>query len=253
MRHAYIDEHSGIESLIHHLDPRIKIITFVGFVFFIVFTNPTSWLTFLLYGLILGILIALSRIPVWHMFKKSLVVIPFVLVVALFIPFMDHGGGYSLGPFGVHLSHTGLMVFWNVLIKSYLSVLCVILLTASTRFSDLLKGFERLKCPQLIVMVLSFMYRYIFVIKDEFMKMKQAKASRSVGGSQWVHMKARANMVGVLFVRAYERGESVYLAMGARGFDGTVRTLHPFRITTADVLFVSAMLVSLTGVYVIGV
>ena len=176
MKHAYIDEHSGIESLIHHLDPRIKIITFVGFVFFIVFTNPTSWLTFLLYGLILGILIALSRIPVWHMFKKSLVVIPFVLVVALFIPFMDHGGGYSLGPFGVHLSHTGLMVFWNVLIKSYLSVLCVILLTASTRFSDLLKSFERLKCPQLIVMVLSFMYRYIFVIKDEFMKLYWKKA-----------------------------------------------------------------------------
>jgi cobalt/nickel transport system permease protein len=253
MRHAYIDEHSGIESLIHRLDPRIKIITFVGFVFFIVFTRPTAWPTFLSYGLMLGVLITLSRIPLRHIAKKSLVVIPFVLVVALFIPFLDHGGGYSLGPFGARLSHDGLLIFWNVLIKSYLSVLCVILLTASTPFSDLLKGFERLRCPQLVVMVLSFMYRYIFVIQDEFMKMRQAKASRSVGGTRWVHMKALANMVGVLFVRAYERAESVYLAMRARGFDGTVRTLHPFRITTSDVLFVSAMLVSLTGVYVIGV
>lgn len=254
MKHSYIDEHSGIDSLIHHLDPRIKIITFVGFVFFIIFTKPTSGLTFLLYGLILGILIALSKVPVRHILKKSLVVVPFVLVVAVFIPFMKHGtGGYSFGPFGVRLSHAGLMVFWNVLIKSYLSVLCMILLTASTCFSDLLKGFEKLKCPQLIVMVLSFMYRYIFVIEDEFMKMKQAKTSRSVGNSKWLSMKALANMVGVLFVRAYERAESVYLAMSSRGFDGTVRTIHHFQIKTADVLFLSAMLVSLIGVHLIGV
>jgi cobalt/nickel transport system permease protein len=254
MKHAYIDEHSGIDSFIHRLDPRIKIITFVGFVFFIIFTQPTSWLTFLLYGLILVSLIALSKIPVRHILKKSLVVVPFVLVVAVFIPFMKHGaGGYSFGPVGLHISQGGLMVFWNVLIKSYLSVLCMIMLTASTRFSDLLKGFEKLKCPQLIIMVLSFMYRYIFVIEDEFMKMKQAKASRSVGDSKWVNMKALANMVGVLFVRAYERAESVYLAMSSRGFDGTIRTIHHFQIKTADIIFLSAMLVSLIGVHLIGI
>jgi cobalt/nickel transport system permease protein len=254
MKHSYIDEYRGIDSFIHRLDPRIKIITFVGFVFSIVFTKPTSCLTFLLYGLILGILIALSKIPVRYILKRSLVVVPFALVVAAFIPFMKQPvGGYSLGPFGQAVSRDGLMVFWNVAVKSYLSVLCMILLTASTCFSDLLKGFAMLKCPQLIIMVLSFMYRYIFVIEDEFMKMKQAKASRSVEDSKWLDVKALANMVGVLFVRAYERAESVYLAMSSRGFDGTVRTIHHFQITAADMLFFSAMLALLIGAHLFGV
>jgi cobalt/nickel transport system permease protein len=94
---------------------------------------------------------------------------------------------------------------------------------ATTRFSELLKAFEKLGCPKIITMIMSFMYRYIFVIEDELMKMKQAKESRSVGGSGFFHAKALANMLGTLFIRSYERAEAVYLAMCARGFDGDVK------------------------------
>ena len=110
----------------------------------------------------------------------------------------------------------------NILIKSYLSILCLILLVTTTKFSELLRAFEKLGCPKIITMIMSFMYRYIFVIEDELMKMRQAKESRSVGGSRYFHAKALANMLGTLFIRSYERAEAVYLAMCARGFDGSV-------------------------------
>ena len=111
------------------------------------------------------------------------------------------------------------------------------LLMASTDFSQLLKAFEKLHVPGVLLMVISFMYRYLFVIEDELMKMRLAKDSRTIGGSKWFHLKAQANMLGVLFIRAYERAEKVYLAMCARGFEGKMRTLYDAKVTLRDVLF----------------
>jgi len=58
-----------------------------------------------------------------------------------------------------------------------------------------------------------------------------------VGGRKWLHIKALANMIGVLFMRAYERGEGVYLAMCSRGFDGQIRTFDQPRLVKRDVYF----------------
>lgn len=251
MRHAYIDQYSNIDSIIHRIDPRVKITSFITFILFVIFTRPTSFITFALYGALITILILLSKIPIMFILKRSLVIIPFVLTVSIFIPFIKKGeiaGGYSFGTLKLTVTYDGLMVFWNVLIKSYLSILCMILLMTSTRFSDFLKAWERLRCPKIITMILSFMYRYIFVVQDELMKMKQAKDSRSVGGSKWFHIKTLANMIGVLFIRSYERAESVYLAMCSRGFDGKIKTISDFQLTKKDLIFLSIIIVSLISI-----
>jgi cobalt/nickel transport system permease protein len=161
-------------------------------------------------------------------------------------------GGYSFGTLKLTVTYDGLMILWNVTVKAILSVLCTILLITTTRFSDLLKALEKLKCPRLFTMVLSFMYRYIFVIEDELMKMRQAKESRSVGGSRWFHTKVLANMLGVLFIRAYERGENVYLAMCSRGFDGQIRTMNDFRLKMTDFCFLFILISILTGIRIFG-
>lgn len=254
MKHAYIDEYSGIDSFIHKLDPRIKMVSFILFILFIVFTAPTSFVTFCLYALLIAVLIMLSKIPVKFMLVRSLGIIPFVLMIAAFIPFIKQGevaGAYSFGSLRLSVTYSGLLIFWNVLIKAYLSILCMTLLMASTAFTDLLKAMQRLMLPQLIIMVLSFMYRYVFVIQDELMKMIQAKESRSAGGPVWFNIKASANMLGVLFVRTYERGESVYLAMCSRGFNGSIKTIADFRITAKDLFFLSAITVLLTAIRLI--
>lgn len=208
MRHVYLDQYSDIDSFITRFSPPFKVLSFVIVILFIILTKPGSFFIFSLYGLFIAALILLSRIPIIFIFKRSLVVIPFVLLVALFNLIASHGET---------------VLFFSILIKSYLSILILILLVATTRFPDLLKAFEKLGCPKIITMIMSFMYRYIFVIEDELMKMKQAKESRSVGGSMLFHVKTLSNMLGILFIRSYERAEAVYLAMCARGFDGNVK------------------------------
>ena len=240
MKHSFIDEFSNIDSFISRLDPRVKIISFILLILSIVFTRPDSFYTFCLFLLLIFILIYLSRISFSFVLKKSLIIIPFVLMIAIFIPFFKKGeiaGAYSFGSLKLSVSYDGLLILWNVFIKSFLSVLIMILLVSSTKFIDMLKALEKLRCPKLIIMIMSFMYRYIFVFIDELLIMNQAKESRMVGKKWWFNIKTLANMIGSLFVRSYERGESVYLAMCSRGYSGAIRTLDNFCIKASDRMF----------------
>ncbi len=249
MKHSFIDKYSHLHSSIHRVDPRIKSVTLAIFILFIIFTPPTHFVSFSFYALLIFILILFSRVPVGFIFKRSLVIIPFVFMIAVFIPFLKEGeiaGGYSFGNVKLTVTYDGLTVLWNVLIKSYLSILCLILLSTTTKFPHLLKSLESLKFPQIITMIISFMYRYIFVLVDELMRMKRAKDSRTVGGNGLFHLKTLANMVGMLFLRSYERGERIYVAMVSRGFDGRARTLSQFHLRKRDIGY-SLMVITLLG------
>ena len=147
MRHAFLDHHSGIESPIHHLDARAKIIVFFSFIVIGVSSPPTS---FFLFGLLATTLMGiafLARLPLGHLVKKVLVILPFLLLVTISIPFMKKdavGGGYNLGLGGLSVSQNGLWILWNVIIKYSLGVFAIILLYSTTPFPQLMKGMERL-------------------------------------------------------------------------------------------------------------
>jgi len=255
MHHRFLDAYADRDGFLQRLDPRVKITAVLLFIISVVFTGPQSLLMFLGYALILCSLIVISRMPLSFILKRSLMVIPFVLMVAVFVPFFKKGrviGGYSFGVLKLTLTYDGLEVLWNVLIKSYLSALGLIMLTGTTKYVHLLRGLEKLKCPKVIVMILSFMYRYIFLLEDELDIMNQAKAARTAGGSRWFHAKALANILGHLFVRSYERGEAVYLAMLARGFDGDIRTLDEHPPTVRDFVFLGIMTSILVGLRFLG-
>jgi len=240
VKHSFLDQYSDRDSFIHRLDPRTKFIITLVFILAVVLTPPNRWQVFALYLFLMATLIFVSRVPIFHVLKRSLVIIPFVLMVAIFIPFFKEGevvGSYNIWLWQVSVTYTGLQVLWNILAKAWLSILSLILLTSTTKMTNLLNGLEQLGMPKVMVMILSFMYRYIFVVVDEVMRMKQARDSRSFGGSRLWQLRTIGNMVGTLFIRSYERGERVYAAMLARGFDGQTRTLDRLNFRQADAYF----------------
>ncbi|MBL7068332.1 MAG: cobalt ECF transporter T component CbiQ [Candidatus Omnitrophica bacterium] len=256
MEHLFIDQYSGLDSIIHRLDPRTKIVTLIIFVIFIVLTPPTYFLQFLLYFVVIGGLILLSKVPFIFVFRRVLAVMPFVIVIGLFIPFIKEGeiaGAYSLGNIKLNVTYSGLIIFWNICIKAFLTVMCLTLLTSTTSFPFFLKGLEKLWVPGIFIMVLSFMYRYLFVSIDELMRMKHAKDSRTIKPKRLFEIKTLANMLGSLFIRSYERGESVYLAMCSRGFNGSIKTLDNSSFGYKDAIFSVGLtsilvLIRLTGI-----
>jgi len=240
LKHSFLDQYSDRDSLIHRLDPRTKLVSTLLFIIAVALTPPDGWVSYALYAAVLAIWLMLSRVPVGHVLRRSLVILPFVVLIAIFIPFFREGeiaGSYNLWLWQVSVTHSGMVVLRNILIRAWLSVLSLILLTSTTRLPDLLRGLEQLHMPRVMVMVLSFMYRYIFVLVDEVMRMKQARDSRNFGGRRWWQIRTVGNMIGTLFIRAYERGERVYAAMMARGFDGHSRTLKRLEFKPADAYF----------------
>lgn len=255
MKHSYIDEYSYSKSFLCSLDPRVKIVAFFGFIFFVILTRPDSFSSFLLYALMVAVLVAVSGVPVLYVLKRSLVVFPFVIAIAVFIPFFKKGeiaGGYSLGQMHLVVTYDGLLILWNVVAKSYLSILCMILLMTTTNFKDLTRGLAKLRVPHIIIILMSFMYRYVFVLYDQLLEMSLAKDSRTVKGSSWMDLRIFSNMLGVLFIRAYERAENVYIAMCSRGFNGTIKTLDEFRIRARDLFFLTTVFLALLSVKILG-
>jgi len=240
MKHSFFDRYSDGDSFLHHLDARTKFVFTLLFILSVVLTPPDSWYAFSLYFAVLTVLTLAAKLPVGYVLKRSLVVMPFVLMIAIFVPFFKSGevaGSYNIWFWEITVTHSGIQVLVNVLIKSWISILSLIWLTSTTRTTHLLYALERLRFPHVLVTILSFMYRYLFVIADEMIRMKQARDSRHFGSGRLRQLRTVGNMIGTLFVRSYERSERVYTAMTARGFDGQVRVLDTLKLKKADVLF----------------
>ena len=240
MKHSFLDQYSDRDSFVHRLDPRTKFITTLVFILAVISTPPTGWQAFVLYLFLITTLILISKVPFFYVMKRSLVILPFVVLVTISVPFFTEGeviGSYNIWLWQVSVTYSGIQIFWNIIARAWLSILSLILLTSTTKFTNLLKGLERLRMPRVMVMLLSFMYRYIFVLVDEVMRMKQARDSRNFGGRRLWQIRTIGSMIGTLFIRSYERGERVYAAMLARGFDGQIRTLSQLRFRQTDACF----------------
>ncbi|MFQ5892502.1 MAG: cobalt ECF transporter T component CbiQ, partial [Candidatus Methanofastidiosia archaeon] len=214
------------------------------FIVLLVQTNPKSYFEFLGFFLLIFIPILTSKVPLSHILKRSLMVEPFILVIAIFIPFLKPGEvifSFNLGVFKVGITYEGVLAFFGILAKATLSVLSMILLTSTTHLSYLLKALEDLKIPKILIMMISFAYRFLFVLQDELMRMRRAALSRNIKRSS--QLKTFASILGTLFLRTYERGERIYSSMLSRGFDGRVKTLKQFRFRKFD-LFCSLLFLS---------
>jgi len=240
VKHEFLDSTSGMDSPIHRLDARAKILGVLAALVICVSTPPTHFEAFGIYYMAAGLLLILSRLPAGSVFRKMLIVVPFVLLVAAFVPFLKPdaiGGGYSLGIGGATVSKSGLLVLWNTAAKAIFGISLIILLSGTTSFPKLLQGFRRLRFPDVIIMILSFTYRYIFVMTDEVMRMRIARDSRGYRGRWLWQAKTVGHMVAAFFLRSYSRAERIYVAMVSRGYDGRYAYLPESKMHGRDATF----------------
>jgi cobalt/nickel transport system permease protein len=136
------------------------------------------------------------------------------------LPFV--GRGARVDVLGVSLSEAGLWAAWNIVVKGTIGVAASIVLASTTPIPQLLDGMERLRVPRVMVAITAFMLRYGDVIGDEVRRMSIARQSRAGSTGRLGQVRVLASTAGALFVRSYERGERVYLAMESRGYTGTM-------------------------------
>lgn len=206
---------------LHRADARVKVVMTFLLIIGIVLTPTGAFPAYpLLWGLV-GSLAALGEIGVWRLARTAGVALVFA-TAALPLLFTTPGDPLIAG-----ITSTGAERFVSIVLKSWLAAQTALLLSLTTPFTDLLWAFAALKLPAAFIAILSFMYRYLFVLQEEAERLLRARVSRSgrspgrrPGGSLLWRARTAGSMVGSLFLRGYERSERVQAAMVARGYRG---------------------------------
>lgn len=255
------DRYLHRSSPVHSLDPRVK----VGAAILLILSNALlpdgAWLAFLLsWWLILGIS-ALAGLGFWYPVPRSLIVLPFALaaVTTIFALPGREVAVLEVGLWRLAVTEAGLSRFVSILVRSWLSVQAAVLLTATTSFPDLMHALRHLGVPAGLVGVISFTYRYLFVLADESARLLRAREARSArlpgssgGPSLAFRARVAGNMAGQLFLRSYERSDRIYAAMLARGYTGLPVTLNPHELRPRDWLAGCLALLALLALQAIG-
>ena len=229
------------ESFVHKMPAHLKLVTGIGFVVGIVATPREAFWAF---GVFAIVLIAFSRaagLRPGFIASRMLVATPFISV-ALLLPFF--GGGDQVSILGVTLSEPGMWTMWNIIVKASYGLWASVILGSTTTIPDVLAGLERLRLPPAIVGLTGFMLRYIDVVLAQFGRMRRAMESRAYRPRSLRQSRPMAAATGTLFVRSFERGERVYLAMASRGYTGELPRAQATAVPAIQWASAAALLVA---------
>lgn len=225
----HLSQKSDLLNIWHRLAVHTRLICIFLLVFAIALTPMGRWWTWALYGATVLPIFHWSKVDLAILAKRMAIELAFISVILLGTLF--RGGGQILWQWGwLQITTNGLMILGSVSIKAFLSLLLLNILTLSTSIPSLLQALVTIKMPPLLVSILASMYRYIGVLTNEFKAMYRAATARNFAPQNlysyqrhdrpW-QRQVLGNMLGVLFIRTYDRGDRIYQAMLARGYQGT--------------------------------
>jgi cobalt/nickel transport system permease protein len=246
-------------SILHLIDGRVKLILLLFIIVFAVFTTQIVVLIILEVYLIL--LIYISHVSFSTSFKRVLLLLPFAGFIIAFQPFIHPGNVIWTGPFwGIHITDNGLM--WGALLISRLIVALtsIVLLSSISPMQEVVQSFRKLGMPREFAMIFSLMIRFLFMFFDELDRIMHAQKARNFDifnnktSYKW-RMKQIGYTIMMMFLRAYEHGETIYLSMVSRGYSDKsklyndtkrkIGTVEYVVITTTLILIVCLQLLAI--------
>lgn len=211
---------SSKDTMMHNLEGRIKLISILLIIIFCVFSDR------LIVSVVLEILLlffmCLGRLPFKESFKRILLLLPFGGFIIIFQPFIHPGNVIWTYSF-LQVTDAGLN--WTVLLMARLivSLTAIVLLSSTSPMQEVVQSFRKLGMPRDLAMILSIMVRFLFIFYDELRIVREAQKSRNFDihnkelSYGW-RLKQSGYSVAMMFLKAYEKGENVYLSMTSRCF-----------------------------------
>jgi cobalt/nickel transport system permease protein len=231
---GYLDRLSYRNTVIHRLDPRGKVVATMLFVTTVISYPKYEVISLIPFFLFPLFMLTLSDTPFRYILKKVLVVSPFAIFIGIFNPLFDTGTVALTENLSIS---SGWISFLSIMIKFILTISAALILIATTSFPGVCLALNRLGVPAPFTSQLLFLYRYIFVLMEETMRMVRARDMRSFGGvGKGIRVFTR--LTGILFIRTVERAERIYNAMLSRGFRGTFPSMSHRPFSSGDAFFV---------------
>jgi cobalt/nickel transport system permease protein len=223
------------DSPVHRLDPRAKLLTTLVYLVCVVSFGKYEVSALLPYFLFPLVLANRADLPMGYLARRVAAVAPFAIFVGMFNPILDRQILLHVGPLSIS---GGWVSYASILVRFSLTIGMAFVLIATSSFHGVCMALARLGAPPILANQLLFLYRYLFVLAEEAMRLMQARALRSFDG-RGMGMKVYGHILGNLLLRSLSRAQRVHLAMRCRGFDGEIRTLRRLHMGAQEVLFMA--------------
>lgn len=196
-------------SWIHNWEPRTKTASLFLFVFGLVVLESLP-AVILGWGSVVAVAASL-RLPAKVLWQRVKWVLPFVLFVF---------AGLVMGR-GLDYLEDSLYLGTVVSVKALASIMALFVVVSSLSVEGFLQSLAQLRLPGPVIWVVFLAYRYLFAFREMMENMQRALVARGFHpGLDRRSLATLGTMTGVLFVKALDRSDAVYMAMLARGFDG---------------------------------
>lgn len=248
MHHSYIDRFADGDSPVHRLDARAKMLAVVAYTVVLISFDRYAVAALAPMAILPVSAMWFAGVPVRFGLRRVVVLSPFIAVFCCLSPFYDRGlQAVAFGPWGFLISG-GWLTAADIAIKFALGVLALTAMMCTTPFALLLEAARRMRAPRMLVVQLGFLYRYIFVLIDEAMRIRRGRDFRGAAEAPVSRrLAAVGGIIGSLFIRTLERSERIGAAMGARGYRGEPHSLHRLRFRLADAVFLAGVAAYLLG------
>jgi cobalt/nickel transport system permease protein len=235
------------DSLIHKFDPRIKVLYALLFSVVIALQNE---LVPSLIGLLISIvLVIIAQIKFREIINRLLIVDEFILLLWVVLP-LTYPGEPLVKILGLKISQQGIQFTLLLTIKANGIMLILISLIATSSIFDIVHSLLHLKIPEKLVFLFFLVYRYTWVLNDEYEKIMRATKARGFRLRNDIHTyRAIAYIVGSLLVKSYNRAENLYRAMVCRGFAGKFWLIDHFKFRFIDL--VGAIILTICNIVII--
>jgi cobalt/nickel transport system permease protein len=227
-------------------DPRWKLATLVLLALAVAAFHTLTAAALALAGALL--LASFARPPARWFLARLATVGGFLITLVILFPFLLHGEGpsWQFGPLAVSAYGARLALLICLKALAIVTVMLVLLVTAP--LDATLKAAQALRMPGVVIYVVLLTYRYLFVLADEWARLRIALRVRGYRNRADRHSyRTVGHVAGTLLVRGSERAERVGQAMRCRGFDGQFRSLTNFQTTAADVVLAVLLLGSMAA------
>ncbi len=256
MNNIALGRYLPLNSCIHRLDPRTKIIALI--LMMVAIFIPAGWLGYLLIGIAVLFLTMLAKLKfsfLWRSMKPMLFMLFFLLIINVIV---IHEGTvlFTIGSFSVYSE--ALFQTLYIVVRLMLMIMLTTVLTATTKPLDLTLGIEDLLSPFKVIhvpaheiaMMISIALRFIPTLIEETQRIMKAQASRGVDmeeGSFKEKLMAILSLIVPLFVSAFQHADDLANAMEARGYvpDRPRTRYKQLKMQKRDYLTLSAALLIL--------
>ncbi len=249
-------DHPGIDSylyaknsMVHRMNPMTKV---VAVLILVISAAVVKDIYMALFALLLSfIMILAAKLPVTFVIRRIWSPFLFILIFAAAL-LLSSGEGEILWSAGfLDITKESAMDAALILIRATSAIIMLTVLLATTRFDMIVKVLYDLKMPVFLLQILMFSYRYIFVFSEELENMKNSMASKGFRPKLSMRMLSSvSNMLAMLLIKSFERGDDVYRSMVAKGYTGKPTIITKNKMQAKDYVFVSAAVLTALAIHI---